>query len=88
MPVNPNDNNLPPGVKYEETTSDLNPGNKKPSKEYIKYITSHFPKPSPCQLYGEGEESEDELTLLTKCIKFDDYNKCSEKNKCEQCKID
>ena len=83
-----NESNLPYNVKYEETTSDLHPANK-----YLENLKRHEKetsdlKPSPCQLHGEGEESEDELELPKKCIKFDDYNKCSEKNICEQCKID
>ena len=73
--MNPNDNNLPYNVKYEETTSDLHPANK-----YLENLKRHEKetsdlKPSPCQLHGEGEESEDELELPVKCIKFDDDNK-------------
>ena len=99
--MNPNDNNLPYNVKYEETTSDLHPANKyKPSSDAKLIIDSmkacglkgedfklHV-KPSPCQKHDEGAESEEELELPEKCIKQEDYSTCPNTNVCLQCKID
>jgi hypothetical protein len=68
-----NDSNLPLGVTYEETTSDLHP--------YLKK------RISPCQAHdlSEDAESEDEL-LPSKCIYYDDYNNCHKRDCCNQCK--
>ena len=101
--MNPNDNNLPQGVKYEETISD--PESLKPKtfklSEDAKLKLKPFKdaglkgedfklhtKLSPCQLHGEGAESEDELELPEKCIKQEDYSTCPNTNICLQCKID
>lgn len=83
-----NTNNLPPGVKYEDTIS--NPESLKP-KTY-KFMED-LQKIKPCQGHAfsdEGAESLEELNLELplKCIHFKDYNLCSCKNICEQCKID
>ena len=48
---------------------------------------------NPCQGHAfsdEGAESLEELNieLPLKCVYFKDYNLCSSKNICEQCKID
>lgn len=82
------DNNLPPGVNYEDTIAD--PWSIKP-KSYN--FMNERNKITPCQAHAfsdEGAESIEELNLELPlyCIYYKDYNKCSCKNICEQCKID
>lgn len=94
------DNNLPPGVNYEDTISD--PWNVKKSYNFMKELNEgkkvllkiHQNKRiNPCQAHAfsdEGAESIEELNLELPlyCLYHKDYNKCSCKNICEQCKID
>jgi hypothetical protein len=67
-----NESNLPQGITYEETTSDLHPLNK--IKSFCRAIDS-----------SEGAESEEEL-LPKDCIHTEDHWLCHEINKCLNCK--
>ena len=83
-----NTNNLPQGVNYKDTI--LDPWSIKP-KTYN--FMKELQRINPCQAHAfsdEGAESLEELNieLPLKCIHFKDYNLCSCKNICEQCKID
>jgi len=95
-----NDSNLPLGFDYIDTISDpetIKPKTYKFMKELIKgkevLLAIHQDKIerlnriSPCQAHdlSEGAESEDEL-LPSKCIYFEDYNKCHKKDCCNKCK--
>lgn len=75
-------NNLPQGVKYEDTISD--PWNVKPKSYNFMKEKNRI---SPCQAHAfsdEGAESEVEL-LPTNCIYNEDIWLCHEINKCKEC---
>ena len=98
-----NTNSLPQGFDYINTISDpwsIKPKSYNFMKELskskevlLKIHQDKVKRINPCQGHAfsdEGAESLEELNieLPLKCIHFKDYNLCSCKNICEQCKID